>query len=231
MLLDEKKPDSFFSKEDDLEDLSLYSSGDKMISDNLEPLEQTNPKLPEEEPKEPTILQELFSYIKILCIAIVLALFINHFVIVNASVPTGSMNNTIMEGDRLIGFRLAYTFSQPKRGDIIIFKYPDDPTQKFVKRVIGLPGDVVKIANENGTVNVYVNDEKLNEPYLKEAMRINQDYLFIVPNNSYFVMGDNRNDSKDSRFWKNTYVPEDYIIAKAIFKYYREFEMLDRPEY
>ncbi len=231
MLLDEKKPDSFFSKEDDLEDLSLYSSGDKMISDNLEPLEQTNPKLPEEEPKEPTILQELFSYIKILCIAIVLALFINHFVIVNASVPTGSMNNTIMEGDRLIGFRLAYTFSQPKRGDIIIFKYPDDPTQKFVKRVIGLPGDVVKIANENGTVNVYVNDEKLNEPYLKEAMRINQDYLFIVPNDSYFVMGDNRNDSKDSRFWKNTYVPEDYIIAKAIFKYYREFEMLDRPEY
>ncbi len=89
----------------------------------------------------------------------------------------------------------------------------------------------MKIANENGTVNVYVNDEKLNEPYLKEAMRINQDYLFIVPNDSYFVMGDNRNDSKDSRFWKNTYVPEDYIIAKAIFKYYREFEMLDRPEY
>ena len=226
MLLDEKKPDSFFSKEDDLEDLSLYSSGDKMISDNLEPLEQTNPKLPEEEPKEPTILQELFSYIKILCIAIVLALFINHFVIVNASVPTGSMNNTIMEGDRLIGFRLAYTFSQPKRGDIIIFKYPDDPTQKFVKRVIGLPGDVVKIANENGTVNVYVNDEKLNEPYLKEAMRINQDYLFIVPNNSYFVMGDNRNDSKDSRFWDNTYVRFDQIVGKAIVRYYPSIKLL-----
>ena len=67
------------------------------------------------------------------------------YIIVNAEVPTGSMKNTIMEGDRLIGFRLSYLFSKPERGDVIIFKYPDDEKQNFVKRVIGIPGDVVQI--------------------------------------------------------------------------------------
>ncbi|MDD6571896.1 MAG: signal peptidase I [Thermoflexaceae bacterium] len=227
MLLDQKKPDDFFEDTDDLEDLSSI----KKALDEIDiPIETSNNKTSGEN-TEHSILKELFSYVKILCVAVILALLINNYVIVNASVPTGSMNNTIMEGDRLIGFRLSYLFSEPKRGDIIIFKYPDDTSQKFVKRIIGLPGDIVEIKREENGVNVYVNGVILNEPYLKEEMRSVQDYLFIVPNDSYFVMGDNRNDSKDSRFWENTYVPKDYIIAKAIFKYYSKFEVLSTPHY
>ncbi len=224
MLLDEKKPDDF-DFEDDLDDLDDfdYQETIQSVSDNA-PVH----KEPEE---ERTILQELWSYVKILAAAVVIALIINNFIIINATIPTGSMIHTIMKNDRLIGFRLAYIFSAPKRGDIIIFKFPDDTSQKFVKRVIGLPGDVVEIKQETDGVHVYVNGTLLNEPYLHEAMRINKDYTYIVPSDSYFVMGDNRNDSKDSRYWQNTYVPKNYILAKAVFKYYSEFEIFKRPAY
>lgn len=231
MLLDEKKQDDFLFDEDDFDNLSSYSSSDKDLHTINMSSQSKKERSSSGNDEERTILQELFSYVKILCVAIVLALLINNYVIVNASVPTGSMNNTIMEGDRLIGFRLSYLFSEPKRGDIIIFKFPDDTSQKFVKRVIGLPGDIIEIKPEKDGVNVYVNGEKLNEPYLKEEMKTDSNATFIVPNDSYFVMGDNRNDSKDSRFWKNTYVPKDYIIAKAVLKYYSEVELLTTPQY
>lgn len=223
MLLDQKKPDDFLDDKDDLEDLSALK---KALDDIDLPDKTSDEEEASNENKEHSVLKELFSYVKIICVAVVLALFINNYVIVNASVPTGSMNNTIMEGDRLIGFRLSYVFSEPERGDIIIFKFPDDPDQKFVKRIVGVPGDIVEIKREQDGVNVYVNGVILDEPYLKEEMRSAKDYLFIVPNDSYFVMGDNRNDSKDSRFWVNTYVPKDYIIAKAVLKYYSKLELL-----
>lgn len=211
MLLDEKKPDNNFF--DDLE-----------LDKELEIIDISNKidvsKIPDSDAhEERSVLRELFNYIKILATAVILALIINHFIIINATVPTGSMNNTIMEGDRIIGSRLSYILSEPKHGDIIIFNYPDDPTQKFVKRVIGIPGDVVQIKRESDGVNVYVNGELLNEPYLKEPMLSASDYSYIVPKNHYFVMGDNRNDSKDSRYWKNTFVPKDQILAKALFRY------------
>lgn len=231
MLLDERKPEDF-SFGDDLdimEDLPERPSGGK----SLRELEKELHSLSDdgEDNEHRTILQELMGYVKILIAAVILALLINNFVIINASVPTGSMIHTIMKGDRLVGFRLAYIFSQPKRGDVIIFKYPDDPTQKFVKRVIGLPGDVVEIKREDSGVNVYINGTLLSEPYLHETMYSGKDYTFIVPADNYFVMGDNRNDSKDSRYWVNTYVPKDYILAKAIFKYYSEFAVFKRPIY
>lgn len=164
------------------------------------------------------IVKEILSYIKILVIAAVIALIITKFVIINAQVPTGSMENTINVNDRLIGFRLAYIFSEPKRGDIIIFKFPDDEEQNFVKRVIGTPGDVVTISEGK----VYVNGEELVEDYIKEAMIDDgTSQTYIVPKDSYFVLGDNRNSSKDSRFWETTsYVTKDEILAKVIFKYY-----------
>ena len=89
--------------------------------------------------------KEIMSWILTIAIAVALALFLNNFVIINARIPSGSMENTIMTGDRLIGLRLAYKNSDPQRGDIIIFKFPDDETQKYVKRVIGLPGETVTI--------------------------------------------------------------------------------------
>lgn len=207
---------------DDLEDLSNYARLERFGQEApIDDSRSEKLKAAAAKEQETTILYELLSYIKLLAIAIVVALIVNNFIIVNAEVPTGSMNNTIMEGDRLIGFRLAYLFSSPKRGDIIIFKYPDDETENFVKRVIGVPHDTVLI--ENGIV--YVNSEQIDEPYLKETMHGNWG-PYVLGDDEYFVMGDNRNDSKDSRFWYHTYVNSDQIIAKALFKYYKNFEFL-----
>lgn len=164
-----------------------------------------------------TIWSEILSYIKIILVAVVIAFVFTQFIIVNAQVPTGSMQDTIMVGDRLIGFRLSYTFSKPERGDIVIFKYPDDESQNYVKRVIGTPGDIVEI--RGGTV--LVNGEPLEEDYLRETMISNQENeIYVVPEDSYFMMGDNRNNSLDSRYWNNTYVKKDKILAKVIFRYY-----------
>jgi signal peptidase I len=163
--------------------------------------------------------KEALSWILYLGAAFLIALFLKNFVIINATVPTGSMENTIMPGDDLLGLRIAYLFSEPERGDIVIFKYPDDESQKFIKRIIGLPGDEVVI--EDGKIYINGSEEPLDEPYLKEEwVRNTGPYDFVVPDGCYLVMGDNRNDSWDARYWENTYVTEDELIGKAEFVYY-----------
>ncbi|MGN0320533.1 MAG: signal peptidase I [Lachnospira sp.] len=160
--------------------------------------------------------EEILSYVKILAVAIVVAFLFTRFIIVNAQVPSGSMENTILTGDRLIGFRLAYLFNEPERGDIVIFKYPDDESQNFVKRVIGVPGDVIQITGGH----VYVNGDMLEESYIREPMNDDGEELtYVVPEDSYFMLGDNRNNSKDSRYWTHTFVSRDKIIAKVSFRY------------
>ena len=89
--------------------------------------------------------KEIWEWLKIIVSAAVIALVLNNFIIANSKVPSGSMENTIMTNDRVIGSRLSYLFADPKRGDIVIFHYPDDEKIYFVKRVIGLPGDTVDI--------------------------------------------------------------------------------------
>ena len=89
--------------------------------------------------------RELFQWVAAIVAAVLIALAIDNFVIVNAQIPSGSMENTIMTGDRVIGNRFAYSFSDPQRFDIIIFRYPDDERQLFIKRIIGLPGETVEI--------------------------------------------------------------------------------------
>lgn len=183
----------------------------------MEEIKQEESKEPEQEAVDPK--KEIISWILYFAAAIVIALFLKNYVIINANIPSGSMENTIMTGDNVIGFRLSYTFSKPERGDIIIFKYPDDKTQNFVKRVIGLPGETVTI--KEAKVYIDGDEEPLDESYLKEEwVRDNGPYEFVVPEGSYFVMGDNRNSSKDSRYWENTYVTEEDIIGKAIFVYF-----------
>jgi signal peptidase I len=163
--------------------------------------------------------KEALSWLLYLGAAFLIALFLKNFVIINATVPTGSMENTIMPGDDLLGLRIAYLFSEPERGDIVIFKYPDDESQKFIKRIIGLPGDEVVI--EDGKIYINGSEEPLDEPYLKEEwVRNTGPYDFVVPDGCYLVMGDNRNDSWDARYWENTYVTEDELIGKAEFVYY-----------
>ncbi len=168
---------------------------------------------------------EIISWVKTIGFALVLAFFINSVIIVNATVPTGSMENTIMPKDRIIAFRLSYMLDEPERGDIVVFKYPDDPEQKtlYVKRVIGLPGDTVEVKNGG----VYINGaaEPLEEDYLKEEP-MGTFGPYVVPEDSYFMMGDNRNNSLDSRYWENKFVEEDKILGKVFLRYFPKFKIL-----
>ena len=162
---------------------------------------------------------ELKSTLYTILVTVVVVFLLKTYVIINATVPTGSMENTILPGDNIMGFRIAYLLEEPERGDIIFFYFPDDETQKYVKRIIGLPGEKVVI-NEG---KIYIDDSEvpLEEPYLKEEwLNGVGPYEFQVPEDSYFVLGDNRNLSADARYWKNPYVSEEKIIGKAIFTYY-----------
>ena len=190
---------------------------DNSQNSNLQELEEMA------KPKESSFVRELVSWILLFVGAIVVALVVNKTVLANTEVPTGCMENTIHGGDRLFGFRLAYTFSDPERGDIIIFKYPDNEKENYIKRIIGMPGDKVEI--KKGVV--YINGEELEEDYLKEKPLELDFGPYEVPEDSYFVLGDNRNGSHDARRWTNTYVHRDKIIAKAIFKYYPDFEIIE----
>ena len=171
------------------------------------------------------IVKEIFSWISIIVVAAVIALILNMFIIANSKVPSASMENTIMTGDRVVGFRLNYLFTEPKRGDVIIFKFPDDESFYYVKRIIGKPGDIIDI--KDGKVYLNNSETPLEEDYIKEPMTPEPDMHFEVPEDSYFCMGDNRNNSADSRRWNNKYVHKDKIIAKVIFRYFPGFKMIE----
>lgn len=178
---------------------------------------KNNKETETKETKKENAKKEVWGYVKIIIIAALIALFCNKVLIANVKIPSESMLDTIHVGDRLIGSRLAYKFSDVERGDIAIFKYPDDESQVFIKRVIGLPGETVEI--RDGKVYIDDSDTPLDEPYVKGVPT--GDYgPYVVPDGCYFMMGDNRGDSLDSRFWNNTYVKENKIIAKALFRYF-----------
>jgi signal peptidase I len=160
------------------------------------------------------VWKEILDWIIVLVIAVTLALTINKFIIYKVSSPTASMENTIMIDDKVITFRLAYLFSDPKRGDIVVFQAPDTPEEDYIKRVIGLPGETVE--GIDGVV--YINGEPLEEYYLKEEMTGNFG-PYVIPEGCYFMMGDNRNISLDARYWTNHFVEKDKIRGKALFKY------------
>lgn len=149
-------------------------------------------------------------------ILITVIIIINKIFIFNTTIPSSSMESTLNIGDCLIGNRMAYSFKNPERGDIITFKAPDDDSLIYVKRVIGIAGDIVRI--DNG--KVYRNGELLNEDYIKDPMKEDEfSEIFEVPEGCVFVMGDNRNNSFDARFWNNHYVSTDKIISKLEIKY------------
>lgn len=146
-------------------------------------------------------------------------------VLINAYLPSESMENTLMTGDRVIGNRLAYKLGKdPERFDIAIFHAPDDEGVLYIKRIIGLPGEKVTIKNGK----VYINDgvEPLDDSFIKEKMEKDPDAEYNVPEGCYFMLGDNRNESLDSRFWDNPYVAKDKIVAKAVLKYWKGFKLI-----
>ena len=188
--------------------------------------------------KETSLKAEILSWVEVIVVAVALALFIDNVIIINATVPSGSMEKTIMTGDRVLGTRFSYWFSEPRRGDIVVFKYPIDEAlgknTKFIKRIIGLPGETVEIMD--GVV--YINGEALQEDYINGTWTDENDgFQFHVPEGEYLMLGDNRNNSSDSRWWARiaiskglasdmeeaeafSYVPRKKILGKAYVRYW-----------
>lgn len=178
--------------------------------------------------KEKSTLREVIDFLLPIVIAVTVALILKYCVIANAVVPTGSMLNTIHEGDRVIASRLAYVKEEPQRYDIVIFKYPDDEDQYYVKRIIGLPGETVEVVN--GVVYVTKTDGKtiqLDDSFVTKETPVGDYGPYTVPQGSYFMMGDNRNHSEDSRFWKNKFVKKEKIVGKVKFRYYPKISTID----
>ncbi len=184
------------------------------------------------ETKKKHIVRE---YAESIIIAVILALVIRTFVVQAFKIPSGSMEDTLAIGDHILvskfiyGTKIPFTSSRilkirdPRRGDVIVFEYPEDPSKDFIKRVIGTPGDTVQVVNKKVYVNgkLYVNPHEVHKESdiipKEQNPRDNMDPV-TVPANSYFVMGDNRDRSYDSRFWK--FVRNDQIKGLAFIKYW-----------
>lgn len=141
-------------------------------------------------------------------------------------VPSPSMEPTLNVGERLIANRLAYHDDSPLRGDIVVFHLEGVESISFTKRVVGLPGEVIEFKDGK----TYINGEYLAEPYVVEEMMGNYG-PFEIPDSCYFMLGDNRNNSEDSRHWFLRYVPEDCIDARVILSYYPNFELYGGHDY
>ena len=175
-----------------------------------------------------SVIKEVRDYVFLIILAFVLAFLMNKFVYANAEVPTGSMIPVVQPNDRLIVNRLAYLFEEPKRGDIVMFAFPDDEKDNYLKRIIGLPGEKVEI--KNGLVYINDSEKPLDEPYINDPPNGNYG-PYNVPEGCYFMLGDNRDESKDARFWNNTYVKREKIVGKAWLKYYPNIAILHSAEY
>ncbi|MGM0471650.1 MAG: signal peptidase I [Bacillota bacterium] len=158
-------------------------------------------------------LTKLKEYLQAVVVAIILSFLIITFVVQAFFIPSSSMRPTLQPGDRILVNKFIYRFVDPDRFDIIVFKYPINPQKKYIKRVIGVPGDRIKIVEGR----VYLNGEALTEDYT-----LNQGYSnyheIKVPPHHYFVLGDNRNNSEDSRFWG--FVPRKNIVGEALVRFW-----------
>lgn len=147
--------------------------------------------------------------------AVALALFIMAFVARAFTVDGPSMLPTLTTGERLLVDKLTYRFRDPVRGEIVVFKLPSDPSMYLIKRVVGEPGDVVEIKSGR----LFVNGALLDEPYVR-SLTFGRNAVYRVPDGHYFVLGDNRNNSQDSRSAKVGYVPRDAIVGRALARYW-----------
>ncbi|HWI54694.1 MAG TPA: signal peptidase I [Desulfobacteria bacterium] len=147
-------------------------------------------------------------------VAVLLALIIRFFLFQPFFIPSGSMEPTLKKGDRIVVSKITYRLSEPKRGDIIVFKYPVNPKRDFIKRLIGLPGETLEVKNSQ----VYIDGKVLEQSFLPKGLTYNNFGPVKIPEKQYFMMGDNRNNSEDSRFWGT--LPEENIIGRAMFVYW-----------
>jgi signal peptidase I len=191
----------------------------------------------------------LREYFESICVAVILALFVRTFIVQAFKIPTGSMEPNLLVGDHLLVNKLVFAptasraelsllpIDEIARGDIIVFKYPEEPERDFIKRVIGLPGETLELRNKK----VFIDSKPLDEPYVHflfppdpeghaapgevTDFDVRKNYGPVtVPAGHYFMMGDNRDNSQDSRYWG--FMPRDYVKGKALFVY---FSVNDEP--
>ena len=175
--------------------------------------------------KQKSVVRE---YAEAIIIAIVLALFIRTFVIQAFKIPSGSMKPTLLVGDHILvnkfiyGIKLPFTdkilisLSEPERGDVVVFKFPLDTKKDYIKRVIGLPGDRVELVGKQ----LLINGRPIEDPHATYSMNGNMRMFgpVTVPSGHLFVMGDNRDESSDSRVWG--FVPRPYLKGEAFLIYW-----------
>ena len=178
------------------------------------------------------------EYFESIVIAVILALFVRTWVVQAFKIPTGSMENNLLIGDHLLVNKFVFgptlnrierallPMRDIRRGDVVVFKYPDEPDRDFIKRVIGLPGETIEMKAKK----IYINGRPLDEPYVHflepagDAQEVisydlRENYsLTTVPEGFYFVMGDNRDNSQDSRYWG--FLPRSYIKGRALMIYW-----------
>lgn len=159
--------------------------------------------------------KDLFNQI---IVAFVIAIILKAFIVGTYKIPSGSMLETLQIGDYLIVNKLSYLFSDPKHDDVIVFEYPIEPNKNFIKRIIGIPGDKIKIVDKI----VYRNGEALHPSYVKYDDSAIDPYSnieeFVVPENKYLALGDNRDNSFDGRYWG--FVDKKAIYGKAWIIYW-----------
>jgi len=177
----------------------------------------------EEQNVRKELMDEVMSWGKTILFALAFTLAFNRLIIVNATVPTGSMESTIRPNDRIIAFRLSYAFSPPARYDIVVFPSPDDPSTLNVKRVIGLPGETVNIID--GLVFINDSTSPLRDDFVYGNI-VGNFGPFVVPYDHLFVLGDFRTNSIDSRSWENTFVSEGSVLGRVVFRYFPGFRIL-----
>ena len=180
------------------------------------------------------------EYFESIVIAVILALFIRTFVVQAFKIPTGSMENNLLIGDHLLVNKFVFApaasavertvlpIGQIHRGDVVVFKYPEEPERDFIKRVIGLPGESIEVREKK----VYINGSPIDEPYAhflqppRSGSSLHEVTSFdvrerygpvTVPADQYFMMGDNRDNSQDSRYWG--FLPRDYVKGRALVIY------------
>ena len=179
------------------------------------------------------------EYFESIVVAVILALFIRTFVVQAFKIPTGSMEPNLLVGDHLLVNKFVFAPTATpiegavlpmrpiRRGDVIVFKFPEEPERDFIKRVIGLPGETIEMRHKK----IFVNGQPIDEPYVhfltppstdfQEVTSLDKRETFapvVVPDDRYFVMGDNRDNSQDSRYWG--FLPRDYVKGRALLIYW-----------
>ena len=169
-------------------------------------------------PKTKALLRE---YAESIAIALILALLVRTFIVQAFKIPTGSMRPTLVEGDRILVNKFIYRFREPQTGDIVVFKYPEDPKRDFIKRLVATGGQRLEIRSGQLIVDGKVLEKEGSfgqRYYYNQGSFAKEGEEVRIPEDSFFVLGDNSASSRDSRYWG--FVPKRHLVGKAFFLYW-----------